>query len=201
MIKSIITYWLVLSTSIVFSQNYTTSKIPWLVFNKNKHKSVNVIDDSGNVIINVPRTYKKNKQEKGRLKWISVNGEDYLIKERKGLEKIFTPEMVHIGTMEESGDRILLFKDAELFTFKTRKFFYSKKSSYVNTDGLDVVSIQDDKGKYLINCNNKIRKESNELLIALVLHQKLERAIRRQRDSDESFLLTDQFLSSTVTCN
>lgn len=193
MLRIILTHCILCMTTLLFSQNFTTKKTS---FFKSK-SSIEVLDNDGNIVIILPRRFKKNRHAKGLQKIVTVNGNHYAINKQRRIEKVFDAEMNQIAAMENRGKKILLFDDGSHIVYERgkRKMFDSKNITYTSVDGLDRILVKGKGRQYQIFLDSHHQSDSNLLLAALSLHQQLEYEIKKEQEVQAATL------STLLSCN
>lgn len=134
MFRQILTMTLVLVSTFLISQQYTSSSIP--IF-KNP-EFVNIFDANGKLVAEMQRHYKSKMFKKEKKKSFTFNTEEYTIVKTKGKEKVYAEDMTLVAEMKKNGAHIVLMNADKVF--KRKRSFISYCMTYQDKDGVDILS-------------------------------------------------------------
>lgn len=186
MLKTILAFTFIICSSFIYSQQFLTTKTP---FFKAKKSSLVVLNNLDEELIKMPLYYKKNRDAKGSIKTIVVDGENYFITKHKGIENVFNADQDLVATMMcKKKFYIHLIEDNALYHHKRNGWFSWNKTDYINDEHQEVVIIKPKNRRYALEYIHEYN-EPNKLLLALCLHHYIETQHKKQSIDDNEELL------------
>lgn len=189
MLRNILTFTLLLSSTFLFSQQFYTTKTP---FFKSKKSTVTVINNLGADVIEMPLFYKKNKSEKGKLKVFSIADNRYEIKKHRGSEMVYSDDILIATITHKKKCSIHMLKDNNLYHQK-KKGWFSKTTEFYNAELKESVAVKP-KGRFYELEYTHEDKDPDTLLLALCLHLHIENQ-NKQQAIDDAIALSNSTIS------